>query len=75
MGKEITLGDNYHANVGKCCYGHVQGHDDYYGYNFSSRIEKHFKTLEEAKAWAEEENDTPTKNRKPIQKKKTTKSN
>ena len=53
MEKEITLGDNYHANVGKCCYGHVQGHDFYYGYNFSSGIEKHFKTLEEAKAWDE----------------------
>ena len=69
MKKEITLGDNYHANIGKCCYGHVQGQDYYYGYNFSSRIEKHFKTLEEAKAWAEEENDTVEKNRKHIQQK------
>lgn len=71
MEKEITLGDNYHANVGKCCYGHVQGHDYYYGYNFSSRIEKHFKTLEEAKAWAEEENDTLKKNENQFNKKKT----
>lgn len=71
MKKEITLEDNYHVNVGKCCYGHIEGINYYYGYNFYSRIEKHFKTLEEAKAWAEEENDMVTKNENQLNKKKT----